>query len=60
MEDKINISVSDDKRLASIMGNNSMQQRWKLSGGDFEKREQELLPAANKLPPDHLTATYWG
>lgn len=33
---------------------------WEPPEDDYLKKDKEVLPTNDALPPDHLTAIYWG
>jgi hypothetical protein len=60
MEEKINMYMPYDRRLASLKEANPVIYAWAQPVGTDREREQESLTMRRNLSPDHLTAIYWG
>jgi hypothetical protein len=60
MEGIKNTELPDYRWMFSVSEDGGDKFSWKSPIDDYVDREVILLPAENDLPPDHLTATYWG
>lgn len=60
MEERNNIYIPYDQRLVSMKETDPVRDLWKLPTGNYREREKYGLTMKQNLPPDHLTAIYWG
>jgi hypothetical protein len=60
MEERNNIYMPYDQRLASMKETDPVRYSWTLHTGNDREREKDALAIKRNLSPDHLTAIYWG
>lgn len=49
-----------DKDLFLYLENRQTRFLSELTQNDYREKDKELITALKDLPPEHLTATYWG
>ena len=60
MEEENTIYMPDNQQVTSFMKDDQVRPLCKLPDNSIREREEKSLVIVKKLPPDHLTATYWG
>ena len=58
MENTNSMYVSDKQELRVVKETD--HDLAKPPSSDYREKEKEFLTIKNSLPPDHMTATYWG
>lgn len=60
MEETRNTEMPDYRRLSPVSENGGDMFFRKSPMDDYYKKEGKLPSVRDDLPPEHLTATYWG
>jgi hypothetical protein len=60
MENTNSMYISDKQELRVFMEADPVRDLSKPPASDYREREKEFLTIKKSLPPDHMTATYWG
>jgi hypothetical protein len=58
MENTNSMYISDEQEFRVSKETDHVRDLSKLPASDY--REKEFLAMKKSLPPDHMTATYWG
>jgi hypothetical protein len=60
MEERNNMYMPYDRRLASLKETDPVIYAWTQPVGNERERKKESSTMKQNLSPDHLTAIYWG
>jgi hypothetical protein len=60
MEDTNSMYISDNQQLFSAFKPGLFADSLMPLNSDYQKKENDATIIEKYLPPDHLTATYWG
>ena len=52
--------ISDKQELRVLKETDHVRDLAKPPSSDYREKEKEFLTIKKSLPPDHMTATYWG
>lgn len=60
MKETKNPFIPDYRRSLTVPENSAFMVLLRRPENDSQEQEKEMTPTNGNLPPDHLTATYWG